>query len=97
MSTWKYVLTSGGNLREAIQAEDNANIAKCLIACYRELLSKLSDEDKGGTEYGLVDDIHDSIGVLSFYAMDPDDEDDINYYLDEFYDVCDNVKAWITM
>lgn len=97
MSKWKYVLASGENLREAIQAEDNANIAKCLIACYRELLSKLSDEDKGGAEWGLEDDIHDSIEVLNFYAMDPEDEDDINYYLDEFYDICDNVKAWIAM
>ena len=93
MAKWNYTLRFGKNLREAIEAEDVEAIVKCLIACYRELLNKLSDEDKDWKQF----DIEETIEILTYYEADPDDEDDIDYYLSEFYDICDDVRAWIAI
>ena len=93
MAKWNFTLRFGKNLREAIEAEDAEAVVKCLIACYRELLNKMDDEDKDWKKF----DIEDSIEVLTLYAIDPDDEDDVDYYLAEFYDICDDVGAWVAI
>lgn len=93
MAQWNYTIRSGKALHEAIEAEDVEMVVKCLIACYRELLNKLSDEDKDWKQF----DIEDTIEILTYYDADPDDEDDVNYYLEEFYDICDDVRAWIAI
>ena len=93
MAQWDYTLKWGKQLHEAIYDEDAEIVVKCLIACYRELLNKLSDEDRECYKY----DIEDIIEILTLYALDPDDEDDVDYYLDEFYDICDDVRAWIAI
>ena len=94
MVKWDYIITSGKKLREAIHNEDIRLVVKALLLCYKELYSKLSDEDKDWK--GM--DIEDSIENLSLYTFDLDDEDDednVNYYLDEFYNLCDDLKAWV--
>jgi hypothetical protein len=93
MAQWNYTIHFGKQLREAIEAEDTRMVVRCLIACYRELLNKLSDEDREWKGWS----IEDSIEVLSLYASDPDDDDNVDYYLDEFYDICDDVRAWIAI
>lgn len=91
MARWKYTLNSGSALREAIHNEDTEQVVKCLLLCYKELLDKLVGEDRKGFMW----DIEDTINVLTLYESDPDDEDNINYYLEEFYDICDELRAWI--
>ena len=91
MATWKYTIKTGVALREAIDNEDMEQVVKYLLLCYQELLNKLSDDD----EYYEID-IHDSIGVLMAYELCPDDDEDfINDALSEFYDLCDELSAWI--
>ena len=91
MAKWNYTLCFGKHLREAIKAEDAELVVKCLIACYRELLNKLSDDDRDWKEF----DIEDAILCLESY--DEDYEDEIDDYLAEFYDICDDVGAWVAM
>ncbi len=91
MAQWNYTLRWGKQLREAICAEDTELVVRCLIACYRELLNKLSDEDREWKEF----DIEESIEILTYYEAGPDDEDNVDYYLAEFYDICDDVGAWV--
>lgn len=93
MIKWNYTIQKGTALREAIYAEDTEKVVKCLLACYRELYEKLSDEDKEWKGF----DIEDNIEILTYYEADPDDEDNIDYYLSEFYDICDDVRAFITL
>lgn len=93
MAQWNYTIKWGKQLREAITAEDTELVVRCLLACYRELLNKLSDEDKDWKQF----DIEDTIEILTYYDADPDDEDDVNYYLEEFYDICDEIGAWIAI
>jgi hypothetical protein len=95
MANWKYRLQNGSALREAIDNDDMEQVVKCLLLCYEELLNKLDEWDESDYEI----DIQDSIGVLMAYELctDEDDEDCINDYLEEFYDLCDDLRAWIEM
>ena len=65
MAKWNYTLRFGKNLREAINDEDIEMVVKCLIACYHELLNKLSDDDKDWKEW----DIEDAICSLENYDV----------------------------
>ena len=93
MVKWKYKINNGTALREAINNDDVEQVAKCLLLCYEELLNKLDEDDEADYEI----DIHDSIGVLKAYELchDEDDEDYINDLLEEFYDLCDELRAWV--
>ena len=91
MARWKYTLKSGSTLREAIHNEDTEQVVKCLRFCYEELYKKLSKEDR---EY-CWSDIEDTLVELAGYEPDEDDEDYINELLANFYDLCDDVRAWI--
>ena len=91
MAKWNYTLHWGKQLRESIKDEDTKMVVKCLIACYRELLNKLSDDDMEWKQF----DIEDEIACLENY--DEDDEDEIDFCLAEFYDICDDVGAWVAI
>lgn len=93
MTKWVYTIQHGKALREAIQNDDERLVVKCLLQCYKELYNKLSEEDKEWWGF----DIEDTIEILTYYVADPDDEDDVNYYLQEFYDICDDVRAWVSI
>ncbi len=92
MASWEYTIKSGSALHEAINNDDLKQTVKCLLLCYQELLNKLDDDDR---EYYEVD-IQDSIGVLMAYELCPDDDEDfINDCLEDFYDLCDELRAWV--
>lgn len=93
MANWIYTINNGKALYEAIDDEDIQLVVKCLLRCYKELYSKLSEEDKAWKGF----DIEDTIEILTLYNIDPDDEDDVDYYLEEFYDICDDLRAWIAI
>lgn len=95
MARWKYTLNSGSALREAINNDDMEQVVKCLLLCYRELLDKLDEWDEADYEI----DIQDSIGVLMAYELcpDEDDEDYIDSQLEEFYDLCDEIRAFVEL
>ena len=91
MAKWNYTITSGIELREAINSEDTEQVTDCLIQCYQELLDKLSEEDKEWKQY----DIQDTIEFLS--GSEELDEDELNWYLEEFYDLCDDLRAFVAL
>ena len=95
MKRWKYTLKSGVALREAIDNDDMEQVVKCLLLCYQELLDKLDEWDEADYEI----DIQDSIGVLMAYELChyEDDEDYINDQLEEFYDLCDEIRAFVEL
>lgn len=93
MAKWVYTLTNGKALHNAIHEEDVQLVVKCLIACYKELNSQLTDEDKEWRGY----DIEDAIETLTYFDADEAEDDDIDYYLDDFYNLCDDLRAWITL
>jgi predicted nucleotidyltransferase len=91
MAKWIYTINSGTELREAIDADDFEATICCLSQCYQELLDKLSVEDKEWKQYN----IEDTIDHLN--NAEDMDEDEINWYLSEFYDLCDELKAFVAI
>lgn len=92
MAQWKYTINSGSDLRKAIIKGDTEGTLECLIRCFKELWNKLDDEDL--EDYN--EDLEDIINVLTEY--NPSDEEDtemIDSYLEELYDICDAVRAWV--
>ena len=90
MAKWNYRLHFGKHLREAIDAGDIEMTVKCLICCYRELLNKLSNEDKEWKQF----DIEQEIFCLESFE---EDEEDVDDYLEVFYDLCDELGAWVAV
>ena len=91
MAKWEYTLRNGKALHEAIENEDEQLVVAFLKICYKELYDQLSDEDKEWKGFDIIDNM-DALDVI-----DLDDEDNINDALDEFYDLCDELRAWITL
>ena len=93
MAKWRYTIESGKALREAIEDGDIERTVRCLYRCFKELYDKMSDEDKDYYQF----DIEDTMEILKLYDEEYDDEDNVNYYLEEFYNICDDVRAWVPM
>jgi hypothetical protein len=91
MAKWNYTITSGTALREAIDNEDIEQVTNYLIQCYQELLNKLSDKDKKLCQYG----VEDTIECLN--GSEDMDADEINWYLEEFYALCDDLRAFVAL
>ena len=95
MGMWKYTINFGTALREAIEDGNTEETVECLSKCYEELMSKLSKTDKEDLKY----EIEDTIDMLNSYefSSDEEDEENIDYYLAEFYDICDSVRAFVSL
>ena len=87
MAKWNYTLHWGKQLRVAIDDGDVEMVVKLLICCYRELLNKLSADDSEWKQF----DIEDAIFNLENF----DEDEDVDDYLAEFYDLCDELDAWV--
>ena len=92
MAQWKYTIESGKALREAIEDGDLEATLKCLMNCFHELLDKLDDEDLEDYELDLGGILYE---LANYDSDDDDDMETIDEYLAEFYDICDDVRAWI--
>ena len=92
MAKWNYTLRWGTYLREAIDDGDVEMTVKCLICCYRELLNKMPKEDKEWKQF----DIEDAISSLECYDI-YDECGDVDDYLDDFYNLCDELGAWVAI
>ena len=91
MAKWIYTIESGVELREAINDGNIEQVVFHLSQCYHELIDKLSEEDKEWKRY----DIEDAIEFLE--GSEDMDEEDINWYLGEFYDICDDLRAFVAL
>ena len=87
MSKWDYIITNGKKLREAIDNDDTQATLKALVLCYQELYNKLNDEDRDWQGMYIED------AIFNVENFDPDE--DANGYLEEFYDLCDSLRAWV--
>lgn len=95
MAQWKYTITSGTALREAIYDGDTERTVECLLKCCSELHNKLSEEDLEDCSYEL-EDIIESLKVYT-PSDDEDDTENIDAYLGDFYDICDSVRAFVAL
>lgn len=101
MSKWKYNLSTGKALRDAVDNDDNLGTLKALINCYEEIhniLPNVYDEDD--LEYDIADikDQMDNLENYEDYDMTEEDvQEEINILLDDFYNFCDGVRIWVDL
>ena len=86
---WNYTLKSGSLLRDAINEGDLQQVQSSLIDCYDELHNQDLIDDDDYESY--VED------VRMLDASDEDAEDEFDYQLNEFYDLCDNLNVWVAL
>lgn len=91
MRGWRYVLKSGRALRDAVESADYDDIFESLKDCYRELRNNgfIDEEDyrKWVREIVWISEERDL----------PFDEDEVDYLLADFYDLCDNLRIFIPL
>lgn len=104
MLEWKYRLEyEGKTLRSLINKEETMEniiaIYNQIILCLEHLKNRLREDDKEEYEY----DIESMIEDLQCACPDMEDnslvykeeQDNLNYYLGDFYDMCDSARVWI--
>ena len=99
MGRWIYTLKSGEALRNAIEDDDYDKVLDLLAVCLKEINAKFPDDYE---DYELEDDLEDienqrdNLENYADYDMTYEDvEDEINYLLDKFYDLCDGLRVWV--
>ena len=93
MERWVYTLKFGEALRNAIDNEDYDGIISGLVACFTELHEALPDNYDANE---LENDLADISGIRETLEDGDDDvEDEINWKLDELYDLCDALHVWV--
>lgn len=97
MGKWAVTLNSGKALREAIDEEDIIKCFECLKACYQELHDKLPDTFTDVDLDMALEDVDMQLSDLEDPDASEDAEDELNYLLDDFYDLCDNLNVWVGM
>ena len=97
MAKWIYTLDSGLALREAIDECEYKLVAENMLKCLEELTNKLSDDDRAWKGWDIEDLAENINGFLGSYTEYSDDEQEemLDDYLHDFYDICDDVRAWI--
>lgn len=83
MKRWE-IKIDGERLRDAIHRADLLDIKYELSVIYNTLFDK-----------GIIDEYErmDMLDELEFI----EDEDEMDYTLSDFYDLCDNLRIWITI
>jgi len=83
---WQKTCEKFKSVRKAIEEDDYVSIITQLIAICDEYAKE--DWDFAEDYERLSEDISD-------IDIDDASEDDVNYALDEFYDLCDNARVWL--
>ena len=87
------ITINGLKLRELINSNDTSeenckNILKQLIKCYQEIQHKIKLDEYWFDEE--TDMLQEDIDCAAF------DEEAVNYHLNNFYDICDILKIWVS-
>lgn len=87
--SWKYTLPYGKDLRAAIDDGDLENLKDYLKLSILWVAANVSDV--------VSSDYDDLIEDLDFLDINEDDdvEEQLDYILNEFYDLCDTYRVWI--
>lgn len=105
MTNWKYKLDPYGQvLRELINKEGGETIEN-IISIYNQIIKcleywkkRLSDADKEDWEYDIetmIEDLQCACPDIEDNLDYEEEEENLNYYLRDFYDMCDNARVWI--
>lgn len=96
---WKYTLEAGEDLRFAIDREDPEGVLDALEACFIEINQEFPEEytdEELSDDLDEITNIRDNLENYDEYEMVYDDVvDDIDYFTNELYDLCDALRIWV--
>ena len=102
---WKYSLDKEGKeLRSLLDKEESTieNISlvyKQIIICLESWKKRLTESDKEDYEYDIdcmIEELQCACPSVDDDSLDYyEEEENLNYYLDEFYDLCDDARVWV--
>ena len=104
MVEWKYRLEfEGKSLRNLINKEETIEnivaIYKQLIVCLESWKKRLKESDKEDWEYDIetmIEDLQCAYPDLEDDTLNyKEEEENLNYYLRDFYDMCDSARVWV--
>lgn len=88
MARWDYTCREFKAVRDILESDtpDTMEIIRKLI----EICAKYEEK-----KWDFADDYAELREELEAVADDDLDDDEVNYYLDEFYDLCDSAKVFL--
>lgn len=99
MAKWKYTLKTGKRLRQAVESENYEKILNAISDCFEEINSKFPERysnEELENDFEEIENLRDNLENYEDYDMDFEEViDSIDYYLNELYDLCDNLLIWI--
>jgi hypothetical protein len=99
MRKWTYELMAGKQLRQAISDDDMIATLDALKECWKEInkaIPDVYDIDDLENDLEELDNQLDNCENYEDYGMTEDDvQDEINYLLRRFYDICDDLRIWV--
>ena len=105
MASWEYSLESEGKeLRRLIgnQEKNMKNIVAIynqIVTCLESLKKNLEESDRENWEYdikSMIDDLKCACPDLNDESLEYyEEEETLNSYLSDFYDLCDAARVWI--
>lgn len=103
MTEWKYRLEfEGKNLRSLINKEETIEnivaIYDQLILCLKHWKNRLRKSDKEDWEYDIetmIEDLECACPSIEDNNGYDEEQENLNYYLRDFYDMCDAARVWI--
>lgn len=106
MKNWKYTIETAKELREIINNSDGSyedcqkvlNEIIIVCSCIREILNPKDREIWVDSFDDMIDSIQDAIDYEISEDNDTEENEDIvNHYLSELYDLCDTANIFLTV
>lgn len=103
MAEWKYRLEfEGKELRSLINKEETMEniitVYNQIIVCLKSWKKQLLKPDKDDWEYdieSMIEDLQCACPDIENNNGYYEEQENLNYYLRDFYDMCDVAKVWI--
>ena len=89
MAKWNKTCKEFKDVREQIYAEDSVGIMKSLLNICRKYAK---DDDEWAYDFEILADEIEEMGIEECEECD---EETADWYLSEFYDLCDAARVWL--
>jgi len=96
MKTFVSLINNGPDLKQAIDDEDIELTYSTLLLCYAEIRTAINiPAYSGETIFEITEYLDSDLAELNELDINNLDEDELNCFLDTFYELCDGYNIWV--